>query len=60
VCLGDALEWYFRKTKGVCLTCIFPADIQGFSGRKLMEFGLKTRCLDGTLKKRKFLVYSYR
>ena len=56
----DALEWYFRKTEGVCPTCIFPADIQYFSGRKLMEFGLKTLCLGGTLNKRKFSVYSYR
>jgi hypothetical protein len=60
VCLGDALEWYLRKTKGAYPTYVFSSDIQDFSGRKLIEFGLKTRCLDGTLNKRKFLVYSYR
>jgi hypothetical protein len=58
VCLGDALECYFKKVKSVCPACIFPADTQCFSGRKLMGFGLKTRCLDGTLNKRKFSVYS--
>jgi hypothetical protein len=55
--MGDALEWYFRKTKDICPTCIFPADIQYFSGRKLMEFGLKTQCLDGTLNKRNFFLF---
>ena len=60
MCLGDALAWYFEEVKGVYPVCIFPMDIQGFSGRKLLEFGLKTQCLDGTLNKRKFSVYSYR
>ena len=60
VCLGDVLEWYFGGAKGACPVCIFLVDIQGFSGRKLLAFGLKTRCLDGTLNEGKFSVYSYR
>ena len=54
MCPGDEIEWYFEGLKGVCPVCIFPVDIQGFSGRKLLEFGLKTRCLGGTLKEKKF------
>ena len=53
MCLGDALEWYFGGAKGACPVCIFPADIRGFVGRKLLGFGLKTRCLDGTLNEKK-------
>lgn len=54
MCLVAALAWYFEEVKGVYPVCIFPVDIQGFSGRKLLEFGLKTQCLDGTLNKRNF------
>jgi len=53
VCLRGAIEWHFEGAKGVCPVCTFPADIQGFMGRKHLGFGLKTRCLDGTLKEKK-------
>jgi hypothetical protein len=51
--LHDGIELYFEGLEGVCPVCGFHVDIQGFPARKLLEFGLKTRCPSGTLKEKK-------
>ena len=58
--LSGVIELCFEWAKGVCPTCIFHMDSQGFSVGKLLGFGLKTRYMGGTLEKKQISVYSYR
>ncbi len=51
--LRDGIKLYFGGPRSVCEVCGFHVHIQGFPSRKLLEFGLKTRCPGGTLKETK-------